>query len=212
MKASATPRESASAALGMGSPLAGGRVIFSTTPLAAITLEIEENPVAPGFAVGEFERPAGAGVEFEFADLADTIRLAQAQRRGGELPEALGGFGVERLVAEQAGKGGEVTVFKGFGDLLDEFLGVGGGQADSEVFKDGFRVFGRGGAAGIRRVRDFNGLRLGLGSRSGRGGGVRHGLGAHSRAQDQQHQRSHGQHGGESEEKVGKFGALHGRW
>ena len=92
----------------------------------------------------QFERPAGAGVEFEFADFADAIG-PQPQTGAGQGLEPLSGLRVQRIFADQAAELLEVTGFERLGDLIDELRGIGGGNADAEVFQHGFRVLWRGG-------------------------------------------------------------------
>ena len=83
-----------------------------------------------GLLALQVERPAGAAIQFEFADLADAILRAQAQVGGGQRLEAFGDWRVDRVFADQAFEGGQVAGFEGFGDPVDE-LGATGGAAGS---------------------------------------------------------------------------------
>ncbi len=77
---------------------------FLDRPFAAVSPEIEEDAVAAGFLANQFERPAGAGVQFEFADLADAARLAEPERGGREIFEPRRGLRVEGVLADEPTK------------------------------------------------------------------------------------------------------------
>jgi hypothetical protein len=132
---------------GAGDGCAGGwgEGEFFDGPFAVEAAEVEVDAVAAGFVAVEFEGPTGEGIEFDFADFADAVGLADADGHGGgEVFEAGEGCGVEGVFADEFSCGGEVSGFEGFSDAVDEVCGVDDGESDAEVFEDLFGVVGDG--------------------------------------------------------------------
>ena len=195
---------------GLGNGLAGrGRQgDFLDRPLAVLALEVEENPVAAGFLAVEFERPAGAGVEFEFADFADAVRLAEVEAGGGKRLEASAVCGIERVLADEAGERGEIAGFERLGDAVDEIARD--RLADTPTprsLRIGFGVLR--GDGGFIEADRFSGAGWGFRRRAGR---WERRPRFSPRTEDQQHERGDGEHGGKTEEEIGKLGAVHDAW